>query len=312
MLLTLGVDSFLADMAIPFVWFAPGTVDPDSASIIEINKAMQRGLRRLGYKQVKVNGILDPQTAAALDQVSGPPGLWMQKSFVQILGDIINGMRNPDRTAHKIDALGGYFDYQGVPPGPLPGYLVGLPPGPMGMDGVLDSELTFGQGVKNKSIIVPIPKKSGPTFSAFKDVQRQINRLLSRHPKKGRISEDGIIGNDTFSGLKKAQDVFGQSIAHDESTLEMAKNARSVAAKLRSEADAMGIGANANKSGITPSVSKRAASEPTPAPMTEKQASAFTSGSMGAIKKYVPFLLLAGGIAYFATKKKGKTKRKTS
>jgi hypothetical protein len=323
MLLLLGVDSFLVEMSIPFVWFTPGTVDPDSQSVIEIIKAMQRGFQKLGYKQVKVNGILDRQTAAALDQVSGPPGMWMEKSLVQILGDIVNAMRNPDRTAHKMNALGGYFDYQGVPPGPLPGPMVGLPPGPMGMDGVLDffsqssglagkdPVLTFGQGIKNKNIIVPIPKKSGPTFGAFKDLQRQINRLLSRHPRKGRIDEDGVIGNDTFSGLQKAQEVFGQNIAHDESTLEMAKNARSVAAKLRSEADAMGIAANANLSSVTQSVSRRAVSEPTPPPMTERQAAAFTSGAMGAVKKYVPFLLLAGGIAYFATKKKG-TKRRAS
>lgn len=321
MLLALGVDSFLADIAIPFVWFAPGTVDPDSPSIIEINKAMQRGLHKLGYRQVTVNGILDRQTAAALDQVSGPRGAWMQKSLVQILGDILSASRNPDRSAHKINALGGYFDYQGIAPGPLPGYKVGLPPGPLGMDGVLDffsdaagllgkdPALTFGQGIKNKNIIVPIPKSSGTTFSAFKDLQRQINRLLSRHPKKGRVDEDGVIGNDTFNGLQKAQEVFGQSIAHDESTLEMAKNARSVAAKLRSEANALGIDTNANRSGATPLVSKRSISEPTPAPMTEQQASAFASGSMGAIKKYVPFLLLAGGIAYFATQKKGKKRK---
>lgn len=311
MLLTLGVGSFVADLAIPFVWFIPGSVDPDSASIIEINKAMQRGLRKIGYGRVQVNGILDRETATALDQVSGPRGAWMQKPFVVILRDILKAMRDPDRKAQEIVSdLSGYFNYQGIAPGPLPGFMVGLPPGPLGMGATsVDAgvSLDFGQGVKSKTNIIPIPKKSGATFSAFKNLQRQINRLLSRHPKKGRIAEDGIIGKGTFDAFQKAQDVIGMSVPGDENTLEMAKHAVSIASILNAEATAMGIASTANK-GVT--ATPASASEPTPAPMTETQAASFTVGPMAAMKKYLPFLALAGGIAWFAsTKTKKKSKK---
>ena len=237
----------------------------------------------------------------------------MQKTFVQILGDILSALRNPDRVAHKIDfapaSLGGYFDYQGAPPGPLPGPMVGLPPGPLGMGAIaVDAgvSLEFGQGIRDKSNIVPIPKKSGATYSAFEDLQRQINRLLSRHPKGGRIGEDGIIGSGTFAALKKAQDVIGMSIPGDENTLEMAKNAVTIAGILESEATAMGIPGGANK-GVKSTPASM--TEPTPQPMTPEQAKSY-GGAMAAIKKYVPFLLVAGGIAFYASKGKKKSKSK--
>jgi len=322
MLLALGVGSFVADMAIPFVWFIPGTVDPDSPSIIEINKAMQRGLSSLGYKRIVVNGVLDRETAAALDQVSGPRGAWMQKPFFQILGDILSAMRDPDYAAHKIRAssMGGYFEYEGAPPGPLPGPMVGLPPGPMGMDGIFDffssspvisSTLTFGQGVKDKSIIVPIPKKSGATFQAFKNLQRQINRVLSVTPRGGKIAEDGIIGDEVLRGLrsiKNAMGVFGIPLKF-ETTLDIANRSISLANALKAFADSKQASQTAN-TGVASTPAS--ASEPTPAPMTQAQAATFSVGPAATMKKYLPFVLVAGGIAYFAaTTKKKKGKRKS-
>lgn len=313
MMLALDTPSFLVDISIPFVWFMPGTVDPDAASVVEINRAMQRGLRKLGYRRVKVNGVLDRETAMALDQISGHRRSWMQKTFVQILGDIISAMRDPDRTAHKMmytpESLDGYFEYEGYPPGPLPGIMVGLPPGPLGMGATaVDAgvSLEFGQGIRNKSNIVPIPKNSGPTVAAFKNLQRQINRLLSQKPGSGRIAEDGIIGSGTFAAFKKAKDISGRFLPFT-SSLEIAKNAVSLASILGSKAQSMGIPVAANK-GASSSPTSR--SEPTPQPMTSSQAAEFRSaGISSAAKKYIPFLLLAGGVAYYATtKKKGKGK----
>lgn len=319
MLLDLGVPSITADVAIPFVWFIPGSVDPDSAAIIELNRAMQRGLRRLGYKRVQVTGVLDRETAMALDQVSPPRGSWMRKTFVQILGDILNASPADTGPAY---GLAGYFEYAGEAPGPLPSWRAGTPPGPLGstwtdlMTGISSSSssapaprpsgLSFGRGVRNKDSIIPIPKSSGKTYNAFTNLQRQINRLLSK--VGGRISEDGIIGKrETYPGLQKAQRVIGISVPGDEDTLSMAENAVQIASILKSEADAMGIPANANRG---TSVSRASASEPTPPPMTRDQEKQLRGGGIGgAIKTYLPFLAIAGGVAWYAASKR-KRKRK--
>jgi hypothetical protein len=314
MLLDLGVGSFVADMSIPYLWFVPGAADPDSPAVIEIIKAMQRGLRSIGYGNIKVNGVLDRETAAALDQVSPPRGSWMEKSFIQLLGDIISATKNPDRVAHKASfggGLGGYFNYQGKPPGPLPGYMVGLPPGPLGMDGLLDTPLTFGQGTKNKTNIIPIPKKSGPTYAAFKNLQRQLNRVLSLIPGGGRIAEDGIIGQETLDGLrrvKSAMGIFGIPLKF-ENTLDVANRAVSLADALKTYADERGASTRANVGAATTAAS---ISEPTPArPIISAHTEMVQSTS--AIKKYAPFLLGAAVIAWFAaTQKKTKKKKRKS
>jgi hypothetical protein len=331
MLITLGVDSFLADIAIPFVWFIPGAIDPDAASVIEIIKAAQRGLRACGLDQVRVTGVLDSTTGAALDRVSPS---WMEKSFVQILGDIIHCAKNPEEMKSPKEpgagVLGSYFEYQGIAPGPLPGFMVGTPPGPLGdiwdifdpVVSIFDGDprpassssgapapaptganagLTFGQGAQNKANIVPIPKSSGFTYNAFVNLQRQINRLLSK--AGGRISEDGIIGPGTFSAFKKAQNVVGQSISGDSNSLQLAEHAISVGAKLKQVADSMGIGASVNKGG---SSSAASVAEGTSGPMTQQQRASFGGGAMASLKKYAPFLVLAAGVAWFAKSQKGK------
>lgn len=314
MLLDLQMPPFLTDMAIPFMFFMPGTIDPDSPSVIDIIKVLQRGLRKLGYARVRVNGLIDRETAKGLDEIS-PHGSWMEKTFVQIASDILAAMRNPERTAHKIrfapsgKGMSGYFQYEGIAPGPLPGFMVGTPPGPLGLGATATDQgvaLEFGQGIANKTNIVPIPKSSGLTYNAFRNMQRQINRALS---KKGtRIAEDGILGPGTYKALQQAQDVIGQSVPGDESTLEMARHAVSIAYALGTAADSMGISADANK-GATSSAASRG--EPTPPPMTAAQAAAYGSGGgvAAALKKYLPFLALAGGAAWYAASQRKKGKR---
>jgi len=315
MLLELGVSQWLADMAIPFMMYMPGTIDPDSPSIIEIIKALQRGYRRLGYKLVKVNGILDRPTAQAMEQISGRA--WIEKTWVQLAGDVIEAVANPDRAVHRMNyntpaSLNGYFEYDGPPVGPLPGIMVGTPPGPLGAtwwsdDEVSDSgvKLTFGAGIKNSSVLVPIPKNSGPTYEAFKNLQRQINRLLSK--VEGRISEDGLIGPGTLKGLKTVQEkLLFVNLPGDANTGSMASNAISLGAILKGEADSRGISPNANK-GVT-STPASVAEAPGPA-LTAGQAAKFATGQItDTIKTYLPFLLLAGGVAVFAAmKKKGRS-----
>jgi hypothetical protein len=313
MLLSLKMPSFLIDMAIPFMWFTPGAVDPDSPSVIEIIKGLQRGLLKLGSR-VRVSGVLDNATAKGLDEIAGTEGEWMQKTWVQIYGDVLEAMDNPGRKAHKMRAagLGSYFEYDGPAPGPLPGWRVGLPPGPLGMYQDLGAtaidggvELEFGRGTKDTNVIVPIPKSSGPTLTAFKNLQRQINRLLSLKGK--RINEDGLIGAGTFKAFQTVQDAIGVSVPGDETTGTMAAHAITIANTLDQQATARNIPANANQGATTSSAASRAVAV---APMSAAQAAAFTGGTggggggdvMDALKKYLPFLLLAGGIAFFAAK----------
>ena len=315
MLRELGTTDPLCDISIPSAWLIPGAADPDSAGVVIVNKALQRGLKKVGYEDVLVNGIIDVQTASALDHLSPPDGSWMHKTYVYLLAEVIEAVRHPSRVAKRIAAssLAGYFEVEGGPYGPIPGSTIGQPPGPLGIGATsVDSgiSLEFGQS-KKKTSFVPIPKSSGTTFHAFTNLQRQINRLLSKSANGGRIDEDGILGKGTFAGFKRAQTVVGMSLAGDESLLALAKNSVSTGSILRSEADSLGISPNANKGASVTSASLK---EPTPLPMTKGEMSSFSGGGvMSAVKQYVPFLALAGAVAWYAssTKKKTKKRRKT-
>ncbi len=313
MLLALGVQPFVATMMIPSMWMTPGTTDPDSPSVIEIIRGIQRGIRKLGYKKVWVSGVVDAQTAAALDELS--PN-WMEKTWVQIAGDVLGGMRNPERKAHQMayrQGTGSYFQYEGFPPGPLPGIVVGTPPGPLGLGegpsglGITLTnagvELEWGMGTRDKTNMVPIPKTSGRTYIVFKAVQRQINRL------GGRVGEDGIIGRGTAAGLKRVVDPLpltsllkAAALGTTFTSMGVAANAPTLYILLKKEADKRGIASGANKGPTTTAAS----AETTAGPVTEQQvASAPANADVGrALKKYFPFLLIAGGVAWWASKKK--------
>jgi hypothetical protein len=312
MLQALGTPSYLIDLAIPFVWIPVVTMPLQAQSTIEIVRALQRGLRKIGYTAVRENGMLDAATRSALNEVSPA---WKQKTFVQVIGDVLDAMRNPERKARDIAmGLADYFDYQGVPPGPLPSFRAGTPPGPLGLGSTsIDNgvALEFGQGISNKTNIVPIPKTSGITYAAFKNLQRQINRALAG--TGSRTDEDGIIGAGTLKAFKKAASiveatipVFSLTVA-GQNTVTLAQSAVTAAASLKTYADRMGVSASANKGSTSTPASK---AEPTPPPLTQEQANKYADNRIsGAVSKYVPFLFLAAGVAWYAaSQKKGKKK----
>jgi len=313
MLLDAGVSSFLADMAIPFMWFTPGTVDPDAPSVIEIIRGVQRSLRALGYRQVLVSGVLDRDTAAALSRVAGRG--WMSKAWVQIYGDVESAKKNAERTGARdlgLAGFGEYFDYRGVTGGPFTGRDIGTPGGPLGMGTVDDAgvKLNFGQGIRDKSAMVPIPRSAGATYQTFKRLQRAINRLLSARSDitgkvpGGRVGEDGVIGTNTFEGFKKVQDEhFMASFPGDTNSAGLAAHAATLASILEQKADSLGVAAQANRGSTTTST------EQASAPLTEGQAIVLAArgpGVGGALKRYLPLLALAGGIAYYAAQKRKK------
>jgi len=314
MLLELGVPRYLTDMAIPMTWFLPGTTDPDEPATIEIVKALQRGLRRFGYKDVQVTGLVDTQTAHALDEVSGPG--WVQRTWIQLMSDVINAKRNPSHKAlvMRMDkgaakrGLSGYFEYEGKPPGPLPGYMVGLPPGPLGLGATaVDAGVTlnYGKGVTDPNNMVPI---DAVTKSAFKNLQRQLNRNLA--PLGRRVAEEGVIGSETRSGILALPGALPKSY-WAQSTEVMAKNAVTLGDLLKSQADSLGVTSVANK-GSTSS-SKSAEKTVVVNPDGTSQYVGAGGGFSEQIKGMMPWVLLAGGVAATAVymRKNRKRKRKS-
>lgn len=312
MLLQMGVDSYLADMAIPYMWFIPGAVDPDAQGVIETIQGLQRGLRRLGFNAVAVSGVMDRPSAEALDQLHPPVSSWMQTPWVQLYGCIIDALANPRRKAHimKHTPMGDYFQYHGPAPGPLPGVMVGTPPGPLGMGATavdLGTSLEFGPG-RDKRNMIPVPRRSGTTYETFKCLQRDINRMLSHtrtSPK--RIDEDGVVGPQTTRALVGLEPHFGQSLGGKGGSANVAQRAATLAAKLGMEADRLQISRTANPGSPTSVVSIK---EPEPVPITPPELTALVARHRpGPWARYAPYALAAGLLAWWASSLARKKRR---
>jgi len=301
-LLELGVPPYLVTMAIPFMFFTPGAIDPDSPSIIEIIKGLQRGLRRAGQRGVRESGVFDRATVAALNRVSPPAGSYLHKTWTDLYRDVLAACRRGSI------GLGSYYEFS-PPVGPFPGSTIGTVPGALGATAVdAGVSLTWGLGIRDKSNCVPIPKSSGPTFEVFRDLQRQINRLLPL-VKGGRIGEDGILGPGTLNAIRKLEPIFMQSLPA-ESCSQVAAQANTLSGKFAAEADQRAISPNANKGS---SVTKTSVAEAPGKPVSAAELPALSvGGGVGsALKKFLPFLLVAGGVAFFAVhQRKKKSKKK--
>jgi hypothetical protein len=319
MMLQLGAQPALIDMSIPMVWKLVGSTDPDSNAVIEIVKTIQKGLRSLGYP-VAESGVVDAPTGRALAKISGPA--WKHKTWLQLMGDVLNAKLNPQQKALDMNlshvarqapsvrarnaavraGLGSYFEFEGPPPGPLPGYMVGLPPGPLGLgDTAMDSgtRLSFGKGIKNPNNMVPTDTI---TRKAFMDLQHQINRLLSKVGE--RIGEDGVIGQGTLDGARSARKQlegiasFVTAPIATASTAGLASKAVTVAGIFRTRADQLGISpdAIAGSQGSPPvKKSSPAVSDSTKEPLSKTGVAAAVAG--GAVKEVLPWVLLAGAVA---------------
>ena len=319
-LVNFGIPEYLATMTIPFMQFTPSFSDPDSPGTIQAIKGLQNGLRKIGYNKIKPTGVFTAATALAIKEISGPA--WRDKNFSQLYGDIQDVIDNPSRKVHRMETnmagfglgLGSYFDYKGPPVGPLPGRLIGTPPGPLGLgDTAVDQgvTLTFGRGIKDPTNMVPI---DDATKSAFLGLQKQTNRILSLM-NAPLVAEDGIIGSETKIGferaakygLEKAQTWGEKGIAtllsgflSKGSTAGIASAAISAAITMRQVADNL-------KAPVTVAKAK-------PAPVVDSSTIPLTIQDVqkdelvGKIKKYVPYIGLAVGAA-FAFKFLGKKKR---
>jgi hypothetical protein len=298
----LGVSWQLINLPLPYLWLLPQTSDPDTAGVIEIVRAIQRGLVKIGFGDVRVSGTLDAATAKALRRVSGP---WEGKAWIQIINDVVSTMRDPERAARAAAAIaGGLGDYIAYEPGPaepygagpFPGRLIGTPPGPLGLGETATDQgvsLTWGAGVSGRGTCVPIPQKSGVTYKAFVNLQRQINRLSSKFGGT-KIAEDGVLGTGTLAALAKLNASIGQQFP-TASCGVLASRAVEIGSFLKNYADTMGLKADAGKpGGVLAKVPIVGAALQPP--------SDADSTAVATLKKYGPFFALAAGVAWFAAK----------
>ncbi|HZJ67650.1 MAG TPA: hypothetical protein VFD36_29305 [Kofleriaceae bacterium] len=89
MLLIAGVGQYTAQMSIPYMNMTPLTTEPYAQGVLQLVKGLQRLLNRRGNK-LAVDGGLGEATQKALMVYAGPR--WMEKSWAQLYGDVINGV----------------------------------------------------------------------------------------------------------------------------------------------------------------------------------------------------------------------------
>jgi len=88
MVLNAGIGQYLAQMAIPYMYFLPRTCDPYAQGTQAIVQGLQNMLAARGHR-VPVDGWMGRATMDATRVYAGPR--WMDKSWVQIYGDVMAG-----------------------------------------------------------------------------------------------------------------------------------------------------------------------------------------------------------------------------
>ncbi len=92
MLLAAGIGQFNAQMSIPYMNFLPNTTDPYAQGVMQLVRGMQTLLNKRGGRLV-VDGGMGETTIRELTKYAGPR--WYDKSWAQLLGDVIAGKRWP-------------------------------------------------------------------------------------------------------------------------------------------------------------------------------------------------------------------------
>jgi hypothetical protein len=290
----MGMPRSLATMVITYMWYSPRSSDPYSPSVIEIVKTLQSGLARLGYA-TRRDGFVGKPTVAALSEISGPG--WKTKSWIEIYADVL----------HLLEA--------GARPGGLAG-MAGM--GDLFSD-LFKKETWFPSSTPSPSssqdftISGGVCKPSNATaLAAFKDLQRQINRLHKLWEFK-LIAVDGRPGPHTTRSLNNIYSAQGVSTHYPDCSGYAAK-AESEAKVIKTIADFAGAPAQVpDPSSVTspPSVATADGKVSHPAISTFNidqyigQATRFASSPIG-------LAMVAGGVFLFLKRRKPKSKRRTS
>jgi len=188
-LLKLGMNSETATMAIPYVWFLPGTTDPFSPVTIMLVEGIQHRLRTLGVT-TRGDGFLDPATEAAIRRISGPG--WKSKPWITIVGDVLRTTR---MTFGKEPIAMGHYGSLGD----YPGHPHSYPPLRETLGQVSITTPTGPWGHTKRGSCEP---KKPETLASFRALQHAMNRV-AQHKGYSRIAEDGILGNKSVALAQK-------------------------------------------------------------------------------------------------------------
>jgi len=276
-LATLGVPQATIPVAGQYLYFLPTTSDPDTQGVRIIIKALQVGLKRLGHN-VLVNGVFDEATARAIDTVSQPAGSWQVKTWVQLLGNVVDALKNPQAQAMRLNALSGYTAQNGI-------FEDLMQIGPAAQF------LKWGYGVTSTQNCAPADSATKTVFSAL---QRQINR------NGGGIVEDGIIGKNTVAALQRLSSITG---INPSTCADVANNAILIGMKLKSAADGKGVPDSAGKLVATSNERPQGTiyqSQEALTPDVKKQL------ALGGLGQYLPYAFIAAGAAWFVLRRSTK------
>ena len=86
MLRKLGVGEIHATIAQYQAFFLPRSTRADATATMILTKALQRGLVKAGC-HLEVDGVMGPETARCLSQVSGPK--WLNKTWIRLAEDVL-------------------------------------------------------------------------------------------------------------------------------------------------------------------------------------------------------------------------------
>ncbi len=290
----LGLSEVTAGMAIPYMWFSPGSSEPYSPVVIMIVRGVQNGLRTLGV-QTRGDGFIDSATSRALTRISGAH--WKAKAWVQIYGDIIDTIAGraplgPEEQDMTYSTSLQNYDYYGA------GHYEG-------QYGSLGATFSPGEGssfVTRKGICVPLkgpPDDVTINLRAHKALQRQTNRVLSK-VGGALIAEDGDIGPLTVAAVQAAFIASGKS-APPASCQQIATLIAGITPDLQSIADS--AGAVAKPSGIP-----RGGRERMIDPVTGEETHVSAFGPAGAPPMWLLAIMGIGAAIFW--KKTQKKKRK--
>lgn len=215
LLLTLGLSQQAATLAIPLIWFAPSTSDPDAPAILMLVQAIQQRLRERRYP-VEITGYLDPPTQHALTACCGRG--WAFRPWTIVAGQVLAA---PAARARAAPARA---------------------PAPPGM-----GRFNPGKGYCEP----PYPEQ----LTRHIELQRQLNRLAKALGISQQITTDGKIGDRTVAFAQKIGKVAwasraGEKVAelrHVKHCLDLDERMLSWTRRAKMAADAAGVPAGAGR-----------------------------------------------------------------
>ena len=93
MLIDAGAGQYIAQMSVPYMFFAPSACDPYAQGVIQIVQGLQRMLNAHGAPHqgvpLVVDGALGHETAEELIMFAGPR--WYDKNWAQLYADVRSG-----------------------------------------------------------------------------------------------------------------------------------------------------------------------------------------------------------------------------